>query len=65
MQLNTEQMEEIKKNLNYLVSDFEQLLDRSWAPDTHSINNSIDTVNEVAKVIGLTLKENTDESTTD
>ena len=57
-------MEEIKKNLNYLVSDFEQLLDGSWAPDTHSINNSIDTINEIAEVIGLTLKEASSESTT-
>lgn len=64
MQLTAEQVKEIKKNLNYLVSDFEQLLDGSWAPDTHSINHSIDTVNEIAKVIGLTLKEKANASKT-
>jgi hypothetical protein len=60
--LNKESLEELESLLNHIHTDLAMLQDGSWTPDITSIEASLNTVDEIANILGIELKDIRDES---
>lgn len=50
-------IEEIKRLLNHIYTDMLMLKEGNWQPDEESCDYTIDTIEELAKEIGVELKD--------